>query len=144
MTEEVVSLQRMLTRDPRYPLDAYVFVREALAFAADQLNLGDSCYDAPPLELDDLVVDSDAPAERHLTGQQLCEAIRQLAVDRFGYMARLVLKNWGIASTSDFGEIVYNMIDAGMMKKSPHDCRSHFDNVYEFDEVFERQYQMKL
>ena len=82
--------------------------------------------------------DSDGPVvERHFTGQQLCEAIRQYAVNQFGYLAKVVLRNWNIDSTSCFGDLVYNMIDGEMMKKSEKDRREHFNDVYDFDDVFE-------
>ena len=80
--------------------------------------------------------------EHHLTGQQLSEAIREFALNQFGYMARIVLKNWGIESTSCFGDIVYNMIEIGLMKKSDQDRRSHFDNVYKFEAAFDEQFQI--
>lgn len=89
-----------------------------------------------PLEDDPLV-------ERHLTGQQLCEAIRQYALLQYGYMAKSVLNAWGIQSTSDFGSIVYNMIDIGLMKKSDDDRREHFDNVYDFQKALVEEFEIK-
>ncbi len=80
--------------------------------------------------------------ERHLTGQQLCDAIRMYALNQFGLMTRTVWGSWGVSSTSDFGEIVYNMINAGMMKKSANDRRSHFDDVYDFEDVFNRNFRI--
>ena len=82
--------------------------------------------------------DDDEPiVERHFTGQQLCESIRQYAINQFGYMAKVVLQNWNIDATSCFGDLVYNMIDVEIMKKSKSDRREDFDNVYEFNDVFE-------
>lgn len=133
MTDDSYSLYRIVQKDPRYCLDAYVFVRESLAYAGDCMEL--DYYE----ELSNKDLPSNT--ERHLTGQQLCEAIRQYATNQFGYMARVVLKNWGIDSTSCFGDIVYNMINAGIMKKSEHDQRSHFDDVYQFDEVFQNNFE---
>ncbi len=144
MRDEVISLHRLLRKDPRYPLDAYLFVREALSFAADELNLGSAQFEAPILDIEAQPSDEEGIVERHLTGQELCEAIRQYAINQFGYMAQVVLGNWGIRATGDFGDIVYNMIEVGLMKKSPQDCRTHFDDVYDFEEVFERQFQMKM
>ena len=60
-----------------------------------------------------------AAAQHHVTGQELCEAIRRYALDQYGYMAKLVLNNWGIRSTGDFGEIVFNLIRIGRMRKTP-------------------------
>ncbi|MCA9188894.1 MAG: hypothetical protein R3E01_31090 [Pirellulaceae bacterium] len=121
----------LLQRDKRYRLEAYQFVREGLSFAHDVLALGD-----PEAEGGD-------PGERHLTGQELCEAIRQYAVRQYGYMAKVVLRNWGIHTTSDLGNIVYNLIEIKMMKKSATDRREDFDGVYDFEEVFSRQFQFE-
>ncbi len=84
----------------------------------------------------------DPPPDAHLTGQQLCEAIRQLALEQFGLMARVVLHSWGVHVTGDFGEIVYNLIDIGLMKKSETDRREDFNDVFDFEEAFERQFKI--
>lgn len=142
MSDESYALYHLVNQDSRYPIEAYQFVREALGFATDSMELGAGGYDAS-LEIDSIdAVTHLARRERHLTGQQLCEAIRQYALSQFGYMAKLVLKNWNIDQTRCFGDIVYNMIDAGIMKKSSNDKRSHFDDVYQFDEVFQIGFDM--
>lgn len=116
----------LLKKDYRYKADAYQFVREALNFAQDELDLG-----GEPGE-----------EECHLSGQELCEGIRLFALHQYGYMAKLVLNSWGVHSTSDFGNLVYNLIEIEMMKKSPSDQREHFDDVYDFDEAFVRGFEM--
>ncbi len=126
-----ISIQKLLQSDPRFKWEAYQFVRDALAYAHDVLHLG---VDADPKE--------EKQEERHLTGQQLCLAIRDFAIDQYGYMAMTVLNNWGIQSTGDFGEIVYNLIEIGAMKKSPEDRREDFDDVYAFDDVFQRHFRI--
>ena len=136
MSEEKFSLDQLVSQDPRYPVEAYVFVREALAFASDSMELGV----AP--DVAETEAAPDQPRERHLTGQELCEAIRQFAINQYGYMAKVVLQRWGITATGNFGDIVYNMIEMGVMKKSPQDRRTHFDNVYDFDHVFESNFEM--
>ena len=138
MSEESYSLQQLIDKDSRYPVEAYFFIREALAFASDSMELGMH-------DLDKEIAESDlekSRRERHLSGQELCEAIRLYAINQFGYMAKVVLKSWGIQATSDFGEIVYNMIDVGIMKKSSRDQRSHFDDVYQFNEAFESDFKI--
>ena len=120
-------LKQVLEDDPRYPVEAYEFVRDALAYAHDVMQLGQ------PSDPDD---ESAAEVERHLTGQELCEASRRLAVEQFGMMAQLVLKSWGIEATSDVGEIVYNLIRVDLMRKSPTDRREDFDNVFDFHKAF--------
>ncbi len=124
------ALIEIALRDKRYPIEAYRFVREALSYASDILEMGSEKITDP---------DSDATpcVEHHLTGQELCEAIRVFSLNQFGLMSRAVLKNWKIESTADFGELVYNMIGVGLMKKSKGDDRKHFDNVYDFDSAFQ-------
>lgn len=153
MNEEAIALARVLRKDRRYSPDAYFFVREALGFAADKLELRNcNCQDSPdskqnskgPLDCSSDECDAEAADdasctadEHHVTGQQLCDGIRQYALAQFGLMSKVVLNSWGIFSTSDFGEIVYNLINVGVLKKSPQDRRSHFDGVYDFDEAFD-------
>ncbi len=134
MADETFALHQLVARDRRYPIEAYFFVRDALSFAADSMELSNQYHHDSELY--------EPAEEHHLTGQQLCGAIREFAVNQFGYMARIVLKNWGIDSTSGFGDIVYNMIEIGLMKKSDQDRRSHFDDVYEFEAAFDEQFQI--
>ena len=131
------KLLELLNRDRRYTLDAYQFVREALSYAQDVLNLGrrsEVKQEEPPAE----------EAEHHLTGQQLCEAIRKYALEQYGYMAQFVLNSWGVRSTSDFGDIVFNLIDIEFMKQSPTDRREDFDVVYDFDQAFRKQFEFSV
>jgi uncharacterized repeat protein (TIGR04138 family) len=62
----------------------------------------------------------------------------------YGYMSKTVLNSWGIRTTGDFGEIVFNLIKIGKMRKTPDDCREDFENVYDFDEAFERGFKITL
>ena len=117
---------RLLKEDRRYKVEAYQFVREALNFAQQELGMG-----AAPGE-----------SESHLTGQELCDGIRIFAIEQFGYMAKVVLQSWGINNTGDFGNLVYNLIEIDMMKKSPEDRREHFDDVYDFDEAFVQDFKI--
>jgi len=133
MAPSIPPILQLLREDRRYRFEAYQLVREALDYAHREMGLG-CCDPVPPGQ--------DPPDEAHLTGQQLCEAVRRHAVDQYGYMAKLVLKSWGIHSTSDLGEIVYNLIRINEMKKSPHDRREDFDDVYNFDEAFVTQFKI--
>src|SRR5690606_15875792 len=99
-------IAELLRHDRRYHFDAYVFVFEALRFAQEKMGLGEE------VELDEDDDDVDHP-ERHVTGQQLCEAMRLYAHQQYGYLAKQVLNHWGIHSTGDFGEIVFNLIEIG-------------------------------
>ena len=139
MTENQHPIFELLQQDPRYKLEAYQFVRDALSFAQEVLGLGKSHQgeEATSSESEPLV-------EPHLTGQQLCEAVRQYSIEQFGYMAHMVLSNWGIHSTGDVGDIVYNLIGIGLMKKSDADRREDFENVYDFEQAFRNDFKISM
>ncbi|MBN1908657.1 MAG: hypothetical protein JW818_02865 [Pirellulales bacterium] len=123
----------LLKEDSRYEFDAYVFVFEALSYAQDVLEMGD---EIPPESSEE------SGPQRHVTGQELCEAIRQFALDQYGYMAKDVLAKWGIKTTGDFGEIVFNLIRIGQMRKTPQDCREDFDDVFDFETAFRQEFKI--
>jgi uncharacterized repeat protein (TIGR04138 family) len=128
MTEEIHPLVKLLCEDRRYKLEAYQFVQAGLEYAQDVLKLG-SETPAP-------VKRRERPKVlRHVTGQDLCHALKQFAHAQFGLLARQVLATWGIRSTSDFGEIVYNLIKIGEMTHSDQDRREDFDDVFDFDQA---------
>lgn len=134
-------LAELLGRDRRYPFDAYAFVFEALRYAQEVLGLGAAQASEESVELPPSGAAAAGSCERHLTGQQLCEAIRQYALQQYGYLAKSVLNHWGVQSTSDFGEIVFNLIEIGQMRKTPQDRREDFDNVYDFDEALQQEFE---
>jgi len=77
---------------------------------------------------------------RHITGRELLEAIRVYGLQQYGPMTSTVLEHWGIKTTEDFGKIVFNMIDVGMLRKTDTDCLQDFKDVYDFKEVFKGNY----
>ena len=124
-------LAELLRRDRRYHRNAYFFVFEALRYAQEQLGLGQpTVSDDPALE-----------EQRHVTGQQLCEAMRRYAHQQYGYLAKQVLNHWGIRSTEDLGRIVFLLIDVGLLAQQPSDRIEDFDRVYDFAEVFATGYR---
>lgn len=139
MTDDSVAIQKLVKDDPRYRFGGYLFVIDALAYAQDILAMGrETVTTEPTLDLDSEKVSP----ERHLMGQDLCEAFRQYSIQEYGYMARVVLKSWGIESTGDIGNIVYKLIDIGRMKKSANDRRDDFDEVFDFDDAFEKNFEI--
>ncbi|NLX96995.1 MAG: hypothetical protein GXY83_12545 [Rhodopirellula sp.] len=135
------SIAELLSQDKRYKFDAYVFVFEALSFAQSVLEMGRESPSEPISQEED--EESDQP-QRHVTGQELCEAIRRYALEQYGYMAKTVLNSWGIQRTGDFGEIVFNLIRIGHMRKTPSDRREDFEEVYSFDAAFQQDFQIRL
>jgi uncharacterized repeat protein (TIGR04138 family) len=141
-------LAQLLERDHRYKLDAYLFVLESLAFGQEHLGMG---AEPPAEELESSAGPADAggrgrgrprprrrQAERHVSGQELCEAARKYALQQYGFMAPTVLASWGVHGTSDFGEIVFSMIEIGQMRKTRRDKREDFHDVYDFADAFSR------
>jgi uncharacterized repeat protein (TIGR04138 family) len=131
VNEQVMAIVELLQRDHRYHLEAYQFVREGLAYAQKVMKM--------PASAD---TDSENPKDHHLTGQQLCQAIKEYALEQYGFMAKTVLNSWGIHTTSDFGEIVYNLIRIREMRKSKTDKREDFDDQFDFDEAFQPRFEL--
>jgi uncharacterized repeat protein (TIGR04138 family) len=116
-------IAEICARDPRFAPEAYFFLREALDFTVKALN--------KPVE----------GPERHVSGQELTEGIRTFALQEFGPMALTVLRAWRLERTADFGEMVFNLIDAGAFGKTDKDSRSDFAGVYDFYEAFGQPYE---
>ena len=133
------AIATLLEEDRRYPLEAYIFVFEALHYAQTELDMGS---EGPSERTGSESDEEESGPQPHVTGQELCQAIRQFALEQYGYMANLVLSNWGLRTTGDFGEIVFNLIRIGRMRKTPHDRREDFDNVYDFDHAFREQFRI--
>ncbi len=114
------ALKGILRKDPRYKLEAYSFLMSALNFTVSKL-----------------------PKPRHVTGQELVEGIREYGLEQFGPMTRTVFEHWGIRSTEDFGNIVFNLTDVGLLGKTEEDSVDDFKGVYDF-EVFDKNYRYKL
>ncbi|MGQ9602983.1 MAG: Minf_1886 family protein [bacterium] len=110
-------LDRLLLKEPRYKIESYLFVIDALEYTMRKMG-----------------------RVGHVNGKQLLAGIRDLAMNRFGPMARLVFDSWGVKTTDDFGEIVFRLVDEGILAKTPEDSKDDFKSVYDFKEVFEDTY----
>lgn len=130
MMEFPYQIVELLQSDKRYKLEAYAFIRDALQYAQEAIY-----PDSDPTEEGE---------ERHLTGQQLCEAIREFSRNQYGMLAKTVLNDWGINKTDDFGEIVYNLIEIGLMKKSDSDRKEDFNGAYDFQTAFVDDFQIEF
>jgi uncharacterized repeat protein (TIGR04138 family) len=127
------KLAELVKRDPRYAYEAYEFVFAALAHT--QTLLGRAVPEEAGAEPD---------PSHHVSGGELLEGIRDLALREYGLMARTVFHRWGIDCTDDFGEIIFNLVEASLMSKTPTDSRRDFHNVYDLDQVLVRDYQIRL
>jgi uncharacterized repeat protein (TIGR04138 family) len=135
------EIAELLEEDSRYHVAAYEFMFNALHYAQAVLHMGTPRPSEPGGGEEE--EEPDEP-QQHVTGQQLCEAIRQYALRQYGYMAKTVLNSWGIHGTGDFGEIVFNLIRFGRMRKTKEDRREDFDDVYDFETAFEQEFKIGL
>jgi uncharacterized repeat protein (TIGR04138 family) len=116
------AIEKIRAKDPRYHRDAYHFVREAL----------DQTKKSMGKKSDDPVL--------HVTGQELLEGIRELALKQFGPMTLMLFEEWGIKSCQDFGEVVFNMVDIGLLAKTKTDSRADFQNGFDFQTAFRQPF----
>ncbi len=123
--DEVLDL--VLSRDKRYTREAYHFVREGLDFTQHKMARMSGAKDP-----------------RHVSGQELTDGMRQYALETYGPMAKLLLNEWGIDSTEDFGEIVFNLVENNLLAKTEKDTREDFAGGYDFDEAFTAPYEPKV
>ncbi len=131
------GLSEVLQRDSRYAPEAYEFIFHALHHAQKML-------DRLPPEDQVRAGSPGADPKHHVSGRELLAGARELALQEFGLMARTVFKMWGINSTADFGEIVYTLIDAGLMSKTDQDRREDFHGVYDLDEALVKGFRIPL
>jgi uncharacterized repeat protein (TIGR04138 family) len=127
------GLAELVGRDPRYAYEAYEFVYEALNHTQKLLGRG-----APAN------ISSEEEKQHHVSGKELLEGIRDLALREFGLMARTVFHLWGIQRTDDFGEIVFNLVEASLMSKTDEDTRADFHEVYDLDQALIQGYRIEL
>ena len=118
--EEV--LEKIVATDPRFYRDAYHFLREALDYTQKKSGK------VPKGEV------------RHVTGQTLLAGIREYTLAEFGPMALTVLEEWGVRTCEDFGEIVFNMVESGLLAKTKEDSRTDFKGGYDFAEAFSKPF----
>jgi len=97
----------ILKKDARYDARAYDFTMEVIRWAGEE-------------------------AKGHVTGQELLDYFRDLALDAYGPMAYGVLENWGVTCCEDVGEIVFNLYDAGKIGKTDSDSKADFIGGYDF------------
>ena len=110
-------MDRIRAREPRYREGAYLFVLAALEHSQSRLT-----------------------ERRHISGAELAVAVRELAIARFGVTSRMVLEHWGVRSTNDIGEIVFTLVDLGMLISQANDTREEFSGLFDFGQAFEREY----
>ena len=115
-------IQEIVCRDSRFRAEAYEFVFEALDYTLSRLG----------------------GHVRHVTGVEIMESVRLLALEQFGFLARSVLAQWGIRQTADFGHVVFNLIEADLLQKTANDRLEDFVGLYDFEAAFDDAFQDAL
>jgi uncharacterized repeat protein (TIGR04138 family) len=110
-------MDRIRMRESRYDERAYLFVLAALEFCQQRLT-----------------------ERRHLTGPELAQGCCDLALARYGVLARTVLEHWGVCDSADLGEIVFTLVDLGLLMSQPTDSKDDFIGVIDFHQAFDRDY----
>jgi uncharacterized repeat protein (TIGR04138 family) len=110
-------MDRLRERYPGYHETAYLFILSALHYTIDRLG-----------------------EARHISGRELAEGCRDLAIDRWGLLARSVLEYWGIRSTRDLGALVFALVECGVLVKQDDDMPTDFEDVFDFVDAFETGY----
>lgn len=113
------EIEALAERDGRYKIDAYLFVCDALGYTVKKLGK-------------DALVEE----KRHISGRDLLLGISEYSADQFGPLTCAVFAHWGIEQTRDFGEIVFGLIGANLLRKTAEDRIEDFVDVYDFAEEF--------
>ena len=123
-----------IARESEYALDAFVFVQRGLEHTVREIH-GTLAAEEPEISHEEI-------ESRHVSGSDLCLGLRDYAIAEYGLLARMVLKHWRITSCEDFGNIVFEMIDAGLMHKTEEDCIEDFIGVFDFRNAFTPELQL--
>lgn len=110
-------MEQIRLRESRFHESAFLFVLASLEFLQSRL-----------------------PERRHVDGRELAHAVRELALERFGVLSRLVLEHWGVRSTAHVGDIVFALVETGLLMSQVGDSKLDFEDVFDFDEAFEGSY----
>ena len=117
----VTQVEEVAERDGRFRKEAYFFLYAALEYTVRKLGRDKA----------------KTQEKRHVSGQELSRGIAEFAREQYGPMAQSVLEHWGIRRTQDFGQMVFTLVNAGLMSKTDDDRAEDFEAVYDFEEEFD-------
>ena len=125
------SLYQIVDEVGLYPFEAYQFVQQGLAYTVQKIH-GEAAKEL-----------AENDVSRHVRGQDLCDGLRELALSKWGLLARTVLARWNIRRTLDFGKIVFAMVRNGHMQATEEDTLEDFREVFDFTTAFEASYRIE-
>jgi len=114
-----VALRAAMARQPSYAEDAFLFVCAGVNYTCARLG-----------------------GRRDVSGRELIDGLCDLAVERFGFLAPTVLERWGIKGTDDLGEIVFALVEVGLLGKSPRDSKDDFHDVLDLRETLRARHRI--
>ncbi len=126
-TELELALVELRKTHPRFAIESYLFLFEALEYTIAKMGK-----------------EKEQGTARHITGQELLVGIRELALQNFGALSFYVFARWGILSTEDIGEIVFALVERGLLKKRDSDRKEDFAKGFDFQEAFKKNYRVDL
>lgn len=119
-SEFLRDIEKVAEADGRYDRAAYLFIYDALQHTVEGLS-----KESLPRD------------QRHVSGRELLHGISQYSLSQFGPLTLSVLRRWGLRESRDFGEIVFNLVEAKLMSKTENDSIEDFVDVYDFAEEFD-------
>jgi len=140
------SVRAICGRDGRFRAEAYHFLLDALDETLKRR--AGAVEAAPPSAPDALAASRGAapppPPPANVTGRDLLEGFRDHALERFGALAREVLRTWGITKTADIGAVVFNLVESGLLQKTATDSPADYHEVFDFEAAFDRAFADRL
>jgi len=119
-----------IAKQTPYPVSAFLFIQRGLDHTVR------SIHGELDEETEALLADGEDLPSRHVSGTELCEGLREFAIDQYGLLARDVLRRWSIRSCEDFGKIVFAMVEGGLMHKTDDDRVEDFEGIFDFESAF--------
>lgn len=117
------AIKRIIEVDPRYSPDAYDFIGKAVTYTAKRLKRHKK------------------NGNPHVSGKELLEGVCHYATTQFGPMANAVMREWGLTSGRAVGDVVFNMINERLLRKSENDTLDDFDIDFDFEAELAKPFQ---
>jgi uncharacterized repeat protein (TIGR04138 family) len=108
------SVASIIRREGRYDGHAYFFLKDALDFTLKR------------------VMEETGGKGRHVSGKELLEGFRDLAIEQFGPMAATLMDEWGVKECRDVGNMVFLLIEEQVFGRQESDKPEDFDGVFDF------------
>lgn len=121
------QLRALALRDGRYRPEALHFLFESLETAVRLAGK-----------------DAELGVERHVTGQELVAGLAAHAREVFGPLAPQVWRSWGIQRPLDWGQIVFLLVDEGLLRRQDSDTLADFEGELDFEREFVQGYRPAL